>query len=124
MVTRAFAGARRTWLLATAGLTTTLVAAVSSPVFAATASGTLAQPAAVGASSLSGAFNGIQVLLTHLALPAAGVGLAGGGVWHAVAHDQRSQESAKGLMKAAGVGAVVTLLATAILHGLAGAIGA
>ncbi len=120
---RLFARAHRVWLVATAALTTTLVAAVSSPAFAAT-SGTLAQPAAVGASSLSGAFNGIQVLLTHLALPAAGVGLAAGGVWHSVAHNQQSQESAKSLMKAAGVGAVVTLLATAILHGLAGAIGA
>lgn len=120
---RLFARAHRAWLMTTAAVTTTLVAAVSSPAFAAT-SGTLAQPAAVGASSLSGAFNGIQVLLTHLALPAAGVGLAAGGVWHAVAHDQRSQESAKSLMKAAGTGAVVTLLATAILHGLAGAIGA
>ena len=121
---RLFARAHRVWLVATASVTTAAVTAISSPAFAATASSTLAQPAAVGASSLSRAFNGIQILLTHLALPAAGVGLAGGGVWHAVAHDQRSQESAKSLMKAAGVGAVVTLLATAILHGLAGAIGA
>ena len=121
---RLFARAHRAWLVTTAALTTAMVATISSPAFAATASSTLAQPAPVGASSLSGAFNGIQVLLTHLALPAAGVGLAAGGVWHSVAHNQQSQESAKSLMKGAGVGAVVTLLATAILHGLAGAIGA
>ena len=71
--------------------------------------------AAVGPSSVSGALNGIQSLLFHWALPAAGVGLAGGGVWHSVAHEQQGQQGAKTLMKGSVVGLGVSVLATAIL---------
>lgn len=81
-------------------------------------------PAAVGPTSLGTALNGIQGLLFQLALPAAGVGLAGGGVWHAVAHDPQGQEGAKRLMKASVVGACVTILASAILSGVSSALGA
>ncbi len=112
---RFVARARRALLPSVAALTT--LAVVTAPALAASS-----QPAAVGASSLSGALNGIQSLLTRLALPAAGVGLAGGGVWHSVAHDQRSQEGAKSLMKSSLIGAGVVLVATAMLHAFAGAL--
>ena len=81
-------------------------------------------PAAVGPTSLGTALNGIQGLLFQLALPSAGIGLAGGGVWHAVAHDPQGQEGAKRLMKASVVGACVTILASAILSGVSSALGA
>ncbi len=71
--------------------------------------------APVGPSSIGGALNGIQSLLYHLALPAAGVGLATGGLWHTLAHEQQGQMGAKTLMKGSLVGVGVTVLATAIL---------
>jgi hypothetical protein len=85
---------------------------------------TAGTPAAVGPTSLGTALNGIQGLLFQLALPSAGIGLAGGGVWHAVAHDPQGQEGAKRLMKASVVGACVTILASAILSGVSSALGA
>lgn len=80
-------------------------------------------PAAVGPTDLGTALNSIQSLLYSVALPTAGVGFATGGVWHAVAHDPRSQEGAKGLMKGAVIGAVATILASAVLGGVSGALG-
>ena len=38
-------------------------------------------------------------LLFRLALPAADVGLAAGGLWHTLAHEQQGQMGAKTLMK-------------------------
>ncbi len=86
---------------------------VSLAVLAAPALADSAAP--VGPSSVSGALNGIQSLLFHWALPAAGVGLAGGGLWHTLAHEQQGQQGAKTLMKGSVVGLGVAILATAIL---------
>ena len=103
--------------IAPVSATVVTLAVAAAPVFAASST-----PAAVGPSSLSGALNGVQGLIFRLALPAGGVGLAGGGIWHSVAHDQKSQESAKSLMKGSLVGVGVAIMATAILHAVGSAL--
>ena len=80
-----------------------------------TTSSTADAAANVGPGHIGAALNGIQSLLYKLALPAAGLGLATGGIWHTLSHDQRGQDSSKALMKASAVGAGVTILASAII---------
>lgn len=88
------------------------------------ASPTLDQAAVTGPTSLGTALNGVQGLLYHIALPVAGVGLATGGVWHSVSHQQQAQEQSKTLMKASLVGAGVTVLASALIGAFSKALGA
>lgn len=94
------------------------------PRLALAANNAIGSAAPVGPTSISTALQGVQGLLYHIALPASGVGLATGGVWHSVSHNPQSQEQSKTLMKASLVGAGVTVLASAIIGAFSSALGA
>ena len=115
-------GIRARWTAAFAVLYP--VAFLATARVALAASPTLDQAAVTGPTSLGTALNGVQGLLYHIALPTAGVGLATGGVWHSVSHQQQAQEQSKTLMKASLVGAGVTVLASALIGAFSKALGA
>ena len=69
----------------------------------------------VQTSSISGFFTSLGQILQSYGTPAAGVGLAFGGIKHAIAVNPQGREEAKNIMYGSGVGAVICLLAPAII---------